>query len=157
MRKTQTEEARRILNNPGRRAKVEVHEVVGILEFMPENVPTSVAENAHALKIWNSVLPNLIEKGIIHSNDIDAFALYCSAMGTYLRAAEELSCDAIMLETHTHAGNVAFKENPLIGIMNTMNNIAFKWGKEFGLTPLSRGNVKAGRAQKKSKLAEFVQ
>lgn len=157
LRVTKTEEARNILNNPGKRAKPKEHEVSDILDFMPENIPLSVKETKHALDIWNSTLPSLIDKGIVHANDLDAFSVYCVSMGTYLRAAEQLSCDAIMLETHTHAGNVAFKENPLIGVMNTMNNIAFKWGKEFGLTPLSRGNVKGSRATKKSKLSEFVQ
>jgi P27 family predicted phage terminase small subunit len=159
MRITKTEEARRVLNNPGKRktgVDIEIANAKGILEFMPAP-PPSVQSNEHALSVWYQTLPNLILSGIVHQNDLNGFSLYCCAMGTYHKAAEQLNEVGMIQQGFTKYGEITYTKHPLLEVMAKCEATALRWGKEFGLTPLTRGNVKATRVDKKSKLTEFVQ
>lgn len=157
MRTTQTEEARAILNNPGHRPAQTAHDVSDLLQFMPHTIPQTIIGNDYALKVWYDTLPSLIEKGIVHANDLDGFIIYCTSIGNYHRAAEQLANEEFMLTQVSREGYERVVQNPLLSVMKMMETVALRWGKEFGLTPLSRGNVKATRSSSKSKLSEFTQ
>ena len=151
-----TEESDRILNNPGHKAKKKTPaEVKGMLEFMPEP-PNTIAKNEEAMKVWHDVLPTLIERNVIHSNDLNGFILYCLAMSTFTRAAAQLADDELMKETRSREGEVRHYANPLLAVMANASGIAERWAKHFGLTPLSRDKVKGSAKPKKSAIADFV-
>jgi P27 family predicted phage terminase small subunit len=156
-RRPTTYEARAVMNNPSHRPEKKIHEVNDLLTFMPHTIPQAVSSNQYSLKVWYDVLPNLIDKGIVHHNDLDGFIIYCTAVGNYHRAAEELAMDEFVIRSESREGHIRVNKNPLLEIMKAMESVALRWGREFGLTPLSRGNVKVGRTSEKSKLSEFTQ
>lgn len=118
--------------NPGKRAlpKNEPRPELGAPD-MPEWLP----EDAKAE--WHRVAPELSRLGLLAKIDGSSLAAYCEAYSRWKRAVEQYN-----KEGHTFitaAGYVA--QHPAVGIANKAMAEMLKFGREFGLTPSSRGRM----------------
>lgn len=118
--------------NPGKRAlpKNEPKPQLGAPE-MPKWLP----EDAKAE--WRRVAPELARLGLLTMIDGSSLAAYCEAFARWKRAVEQYNEEGQTFRTE--AGYLA--QHPAVGIANKAMGEMLKFGREFGLTPSSRGRM----------------
>jgi P27 family predicted phage terminase small subunit len=114
-------------------------------------VPAVVAHNAVALEEWKRVLPLIHELGILSSVDGAALGLYCVAHAHWIEAEEKLRERGYVEKTP----NGYLVQSPYMSISKSSIETARRLLCEFGLTPGSRGTLKASTPH--DELQEFVE
>ena len=118
--------------NPGKRAlpKNEPRPELGAPD-MPEWLPEDAKDE------WQRVAPELSRLGLLARIDGTSLAAYCEAFSRWKQAVEIMARDGVTFVTS--AGYVA--QHPAVGIANKAMAEMLKFGREFGLTPSSRGRM----------------
>jgi P27 family predicted phage terminase small subunit len=101
-----------------------------------------------AVEEWKSIVPQLMELGVLSEIDGKALAAYCECFAQWRRAMEEVEERGILIEepivsraTEDVVG-YKVKRNPAISIANDNLKLMKSFLVEFGLTPASRGRLK---------------
>ena len=118
--------------NPGKRAlpKNEPKPELGAPEM-----PAWLPEDAKAE--WKRVAPELSRLGLLARIDGSSLAAYCEAFSRWKQAVELMGREGITFVT---AGGYA-AQHPAVGIANKAKVDMLRFGREFGLTPSSRGRM----------------
>ena len=98
---------------------------------MPEWLP----EDAKAE--WQRVAPELARLGLLAKIDGSSLAAYCEAFARWKQAVEIMASEGITFVTE--GGYTA--QHPAVGIANKAKADMLRFGREFGLTPSSRGRM----------------
>ena len=104
--------------------------------FLAEYIPPLEGLDEDGRKIWDAVLPVLIERGDFHSGDIMTLRNYCSSGSLIARMERELAMSDLV--------NYAGKVNPLVSAINSSKTIYRGFATALHLTPNSRKNLKPG-------------
>lgn len=97
--------------------------------------PSWLPEDAQAE--WHRVAPELSKLGLLAKIDGSALAAYCAAYARWKLAEETLKVAGLTF--NTQAGYVA--QHPCVGMANKALAEMLRFGREFGLTPSSRGRM----------------
>jgi P27 family predicted phage terminase small subunit len=98
--------------------------------------PVKLSDDAQS--VWNRLAPDLIEKRVLTSWDVDAFAAYCRANALFNAAATEVEQDGAATE-RPYKGMVA---SPAFRAMVAAEKMMTSLGSRFGLTPGDRAALK---------------
>jgi len=129
---------RLLRGNPGKRA-------INHLEPQPERKAPRCPDHldAEAKKEWKRLSRMLLRIRVLTEADGMALANLCQAWSTLVKAQLKLNETGLLLKTPS--GYV--QQSPLLGIVNNCTEIVIKLGREFGLTPASRGRLQVGYAR----------
>lgn len=141
--KTKPTAIKRLEGNPGKRTLPENEP-----EFSEANVlcPQYLSESAK--KIWQRVEGELRSARLLTAVDVDALAVYCTAVADHIDADEKLQ----KFGTVVRQGPQVIP-SPYINIKNKAALLIARFGREFGFTPSSRADL--GVIPKRSKESEF--
>jgi len=107
------------------------------------DAPESMSEAAR--KVWDRLAPDLHDKGMLTEWDVDTFAVFCEAVGTYHECREMLerfpSEHGKYLERGSAGGLI---KSPYWQIMRDAASIMAQFSSRFGMTPGDRASLKAG-------------
>lgn len=97
--------------------------------------PVQLSEGAQ--KVWDRLAPDLIDKSVLTSWDVDMFTIYCDAAATFHEARAALGSD------FTVKGSVkdTTVKSPLWRIMRDCEATMRAIGGRFGLTPSDRAGI----------------
>lgn len=96
-----------------------------------------------AKKEWKRISKELYAIGLLTTIDTSALAAYCNAYEIWVDASSKFRKSGILIKTP----NGYPVQNPLFSIMNRASEEMHRWGKEFGLTPASRVNLRADKKE----------
>jgi P27 family predicted phage terminase small subunit len=98
-----------------------------------------------AQEVWDRLAPDLIDKGVLTSWDVDLFAVYCDAAAAYYE------CSAAMGSSYAVKGSVrdTTVKNPLWRVMRDCADTMRSIGGKFGLTPSDRAGIDVNMVEKK--------
>lgn len=115
---------------------------------VPDGNPKPPATlNLYGKRLWNEMLPKLIESGLYTEGDHQAFELLCMAYGDLIQARKDLKESGTIVVTEK--GTVY--QHPNVGIANQAWNRCKLMLGQFGLTPAERTRVKARTPDEKGK------
>lgn len=133
---------KKLRGNPGKR-KLNADETKVKLEAptMPENLP----ELAQAE--WKSIVPELMQLGVLSSIDGKALAAYCYCFSRWIEAENEIADRGILIEETIYNKDgeevgYRIKRNPAIPVVNEALRQMKSFLIEFGLSPASRSRLK---------------
>lgn len=97
--------------------------------------PVRLSEGAQ--KVWDRLAPDLIDKRVLTSWDVDLFAVYCDAAAAYYE------CAAAMGSSNAVKGSVrdTTVNNPLWRVMRDCADTMRSIGAKFGFTPSDRAGI----------------
>lgn len=138
---------------PGRKrtpaAKRELEGNPGIRPI-PEEPPTKTVESyvpppkelkGDALDTWKTMLPILIEMGVLAQSDLKSFKQYCIVCGMAHDAYEDIKEKGLIIDHVNTNGDHIRKKNPSADLLKEMTAQARIFAAEFGLTPASRSKA----------------
>lgn len=137
-----------IQGNPGKRPL----ELGG--EVMPEVGVPSIPHhlNKEARKEWKRITVELVQLGLISNLDRAALALYCQAWGQLVMLEESLNADVALHMSEgrdiSHAMSFTTSkgyegQKVKVQLINNLREQVNRYLAAFGLSPSSRGRVKA--------------
>jgi P27 family predicted phage terminase small subunit len=90
-----------------------------------------------AQRVWDRLVPDLVNKGVLKSWDLDLFVVYCDAAATYYE------CRAAIGTDYTAKGSVkdTTVKSPLWRIVLDSAQTMRTVGGKFGLTPSDRAGI----------------
>lgn len=92
--------------------------------------------SAIARATWNLLAPGLAEQGLLADQDVDAFAAYCEAKSSWVKA---MRSRARLKSDVMKTPNGGLQQHPLVGMVNRAELAMFRRGEQFGLTgPMTR-------------------
>lgn len=97
--------------------------------------PVQLSDQAQ--RVWDRLAPDLIDKNVLTSWDVDMFAVYCDAVAIFYE------CRAALGGDFTTKGSVKDTEvkSPLWRILRDCENTMRTIGGKFGLTPSDRAGI----------------
>ena len=99
-----------------------------------------------ALKVWNYLAADLIDKGCLTSWDVYTFQVFCEAVAAYHENKE------LMGKQYTARGAAGgVIKSPHWQIMRDASDVMAKYSSRFGLTPGDRADLKVGAEDLKPK------
>ncbi|GAA3877926.1 P27 family phage terminase small subunit [Saccharothrix violaceirubra] len=102
-----------------------------------------------ALQVWRRLAPDLIAKKVLTPWDVEAFAVYCTSVVGYRRAAIEVAVEGM-----TTRGSQGVVKNPAVTAMKDCADLMNRYGAKFGLTPSDRAALAIKPDEGKGKGAE---
>jgi P27 family predicted phage terminase small subunit len=113
--------------------------------------------DARAREVWELVASELGGLGMLQRVDSASLASYCQAVSMAEKAQGEVDEYGLTLSKSDQNGNELRYKNPAVGILKDSMLLIQKFASEFGITPASRGRVKAPEAKKEDDpLEEFL-
>ena len=110
----------------------------------PEGLPEPIAELAPAVReIWDYTLTQLAAMHLATPADRDALIAYCEAVVTHRKASALLAKSNVLVPMATTHGTVAVR-NPAVQIQRDAAMLIRNLGREFGLTPSGRSDIRMG-------------
>jgi P27 family predicted phage terminase small subunit len=94
---------------------------------------------AAAQDVWNRLAPDMIEKRVLTSWDVDMFSVFCRSVALFNRAAAEVEQKGLLT-----AGSVKETQvvSPAVRVMVIAADMMRSIGQKFGLTPGDRALLK---------------
>ncbi len=89
-----------------------------------------------ARQVWNRLAPELHEKGVLTSWDLDAFAAYCEAVIHHRDACKQVDEEGIVVQ-----GDRGMVKNPALQLVRDNAQLLRGFAQEFGLTPSARSGI----------------
>jgi len=140
------------------------HEVKRV-EIMP-TIMTEAPEcpphlTGYAFDEWRRISAECVRLHLLVSADVNAFAAYCQAYGTWRNGVELLNeaekadpaTRGLLVDT---ADGKSVKLNPLVLAVERAADKMVKYAAEFGLTPAGRSRLAAGLPAQAGKFAGFI-
>ena len=98
-----------------------------------------------AIDVWNEIVPQLEELGVMFRIDTNAVARYCDAFALWLKMSAEIN-SGVAMEFHDDEGNVKYsQQKPHIAIYHKLGDTLSKLEAQFGLTPSARVGLTANK------------
>ena len=114
------------------------------LSLAPEEPEPPVWLDEEGRIVWDSVVPPMMEIGILRLTDQLQLASLCDAVSIMIDARRQMGKlppdKRLLVSTPTRGA----AQNPLIGIVNRQKAIIHRLCSEFGLTPAARARLLAG-------------
>lgn len=107
---------------------------------------TELGEASEQLQVWNRVVDQLRDMGILFAADTDSLVAYVEAVVIHREASRQLSHPDATLTVLGAQGNQV--KNPLLQIQRDAAAVIRAFAREFGLTPSARASVKAEKGDK---------
>lgn len=105
-------------------------------ELAPRIAPTNISEGAQ--EVWERYAPDLIDKKMLTSWDVDTFVVFCEAVATYHK------CRELMGEKYTAIGAAGGTiKSPYWQIMRDCADTIKRYSSVFGMTPGDRASLMA--------------
>lgn len=104
-----------------------------------------------ALKMWNRIVPELSEMGIIYEVDRPAMEALCLSYQRLREAQEAIDEHGVVIDDPMKG----LIKNPACTVATAENNTIARLSAEFGLTSASRGKVTAPPKAKTNKFSEI--
>lgn len=103
--------------------------------------PAHLSERAKSL--WNTLVPELVQIGVLTQIDVFAFTRYIEYLDEYMQAQDRLRDmkNAFLLPMKNKRGDTYLAINPLLYVKNHASNQLLKLEQQFGLTPASRSRI----------------
>lgn len=110
-------------------------------EPLPSSAPVEPPDylDADALDVWARVAPDLIRQGVLTHWDVDALAVFCTAVVHHRRAVEYVNRTSVLLKGRNEADVVV--KHPAMQIIRDQAAIIRAFGQEYGLTPSARSQL----------------
>lgn len=86
-----------------------------------------------SLDVWQRLAPDMITKKVLTAWDVESFAVYCTSVVGYRRAALEVARHGMTRETAQ-----GIVKNPAVTAMKDCADLMNRYGAKFGLTPSDR-------------------
>jgi len=96
-----------------------------------------VGLSSQAVRIWNSLGPQIHELGLLNEIDSSAFGVFCQAYGDWLELTRHLNRLGV-LNWYQVTDSGYRQVIPEVGARNTALQTMNKFGSKFGLDPSSR-------------------
>lgn len=90
-----------------------------------------------AVEVWNTLAPDLEDKGVLTPWDVEAFAILCDAIVQYRQASKLVAQAGVLIKGRRDAA----VKNPAMQIIRDTSQTIRAYAQEFGLTPSSRQGV----------------
>src|SRR5690625_1346140 len=90
-----------------------------------------------AVDVWNTLAPDLDDKGVLTSWDVEAFAILCDAIVQYRQASKLVAQAGVLIKGRRDAA----VKNPAMQVVRDTSQTIRAYAQEFGLTPSSRQGV----------------
>lgn len=113
------------------------------------NCPSWVGDKGKAE--WKRLVRLFKQQGILTHLDRGPLAMHCHAFDVFMEAREMVERQGLVIE-----GAACPIQNPAVRIMNQAWADYMKSGQEFGLTPVSRCKVSAGKPREVDELDTFI-
>jgi P27 family predicted phage terminase small subunit len=133
---------KKLRGNPGKRKMndAEPAPVLGVPE-MPKGLGKVAAAE------WRSIVPDLLQLGVLTKVDGKALAAYCHAFERWFAAERDVAKYGVIVEEPILVAGVAtdyvrLKKNPACGVSETAMKIMKSFLIEFGMTPAARSRVR---------------
>jgi len=122
---------------------------------MPDNLP------ALAQAEWKSIVPQLLQLGVLTRIDGKALAAYCYCFARWIEAEKEVADRGILVEETIYnkdGEEVGYKvkRNPAIPVVNESLRQMKSFLIEFGLSPASRSRLKIEKPKAEDPLDAFM-
>ena len=123
----------------GRRERPQTSSVTSsAAQTKPRPCPRCPAQLSDGAKAeWKRVAPELHRTGRLTALDVAALALYCQSYADYIESRDVVAREGLSI---TNARGAIVK-HPLLSAARAFRQDAVVFGREFGLTPLSRGRM----------------
>lgn len=106
-------------------------------DLAPLIAPPSISEGAKI--VWDRYAPDMIDKKMLTTWDVDTFIVFCEAVATYH------DCRLMMGKEYTALGAAGgVIKSPYWQIMRDCSAVMAQYSSRFGLTPGDRASLKAG-------------
>lgn len=112
------------------------------LKYIPEP-PKDLKLNKDAVNIWNFHIVDLVDNGIISKQDLIIFSVFCIELARYFKLYGLIEKKGETFETQTGYP----MPRPELSIMRNSFKIAYDIANKFGLTPVSRDQIKSDLQQ----------
>lgn len=99
--------------------------------------PVPLPDDAQA--VWDRLAPDLIERRVLSSWDVDMFSAFCRATALYNRAAAEVAQSGYTVDGSVNGTKVVA---PAVRVMTMAAADMRSFGQRFGLTPGDRAQLK---------------
>lgn len=147
---------KKLRGNPGKRAlnAAEPAPPVGVPQ-MPKGLGKVAAAE------WRSIVPDLIQLGVLTKVDGKALAAYCHAFARWFQAEREVERHGIIVEEPIllmgeETGFVRLKKNPACNVSETAMKIMKSFLVEFGMTPAARSRVRIDKPKEADPLEDYL-
>lgn len=104
-----------------------------------------------ALDVWHRMAPDLIDKGVLTTWDVEAFAVYCDVVVRFRQASMEVSRTGMTID-----GARGTVKNPAVTAAKDYADLMHRYGARFGLTPSDRAGLKVERGDPRGGAAKFL-
>ena len=110
-------------------------------EPVPSDLPVRppVPLPADAMDVWNRLAPDMIQKRVLTSWDVDMFSAFCRSVAFYNQAAAEVEQSGFTADGSVKGTRVA---SPAFRVMVMAADMMRSIGQKFGLTPGDRASLK---------------
>ena len=106
-------------------------------DIAPVIAPASISDGGR--EVWDRLAPDLVDKKMLTSWDVDTFVVFCEAVATYH------DCRALMGREYTAQGAAGgVIKSPYWQIMRDCSAVMAQYSSRFGMTPGDRASLKAG-------------
>jgi P27 family predicted phage terminase small subunit len=117
-----------------------------------EDLSTPSILTGEAARRWESLAPELRNKGLLTSGNIASFILNCRSWGDVLRAQTHIDIEGDVVDG-ARGGKV---RNPWYTIYHQALQVFMATSSAFGLTPSSLARVKAAESERQLSLPEYL-
>jgi len=131
--------------------QVENEMVPSFYEGIPE-APELLRKTERAVALWDELVRELQNLGMLHGVDLPLLAAYCNEMSTYFEAESVLLDEGRTFETP----NGFIQKRPEVNISREALDRALKLATQFGLTPSARTKISAPRKESGDELDKLL-
>lgn len=110
-------------------------------EFADAGTKPPAGLSAAGKRIWNEVVPELTETGVLKSIQRHLLVEYCECLATAQKCRQVFAKQGRNYRTRTATGSVMIRERPEVKIYDKMLSQARQIATQFGLTPASQAKV----------------
>jgi P27 family predicted phage terminase small subunit len=90
-----------------------------------------------AREIWARLAPDLEQRKVLTTWDVDAFLILCEALARYRNATALVNGSALLVQ-----GGSGLMKNPALQVQSEAERTFLTYAARFGLTPSDRQSIK---------------
>lgn len=111
---------------------------------------------------WRSIVPDLLQLGVLTKVDGKALAAYCHAFARWFQAEKDVEKYGVIVEEPIllmgeETGYVRLKKNPACNVSETSMKIMKSFLVEFGMTPAARSRVRIEKPKERDPFQDYLQ
>lgn len=114
---------------------------------LPIDAPDYLDDDARA--VWDRLAPDLERQGVLTAWDVDALAVFCTAVVHHRRAVQTVNQTQVLLKAS--GGHTGIVKHPAMQIIRDQAAVIRAFGQEFGLTPSARSELTSPHRERTSR------